>query len=139
METIIGELRCEDGVVRTVVAVPYRNCNGKLRYELQLEGTDDDLELSCSKSLYEAARTAYTVWPDNFELPGSPERIGNYADEDADEGIVQVICLRFYNRWEIFLSPRKGEMQPTHLGSYPSLPACRRAVFEAYGDRVNLS
>jgi hypothetical protein len=139
MDTRIGELKCEDGVVRNVIAAAYRDGNGKQRYQVQIEGTNEDVELSGFKSISECSHAAYVAWPDTFVLDGSPERLGNYSDEDADEGIVQIIAVRFYNRWEIFLSPQKGQLIPAHLGNYPSLLACRRAVYSAYGARITLS
>jgi hypothetical protein len=140
MEEIIGKLRCENGEVRNVLGIRYQDENEPQRYEIKLEGTEDDLELFGYKSLYDAACAAYSVWPDNFEFPTARiERLGNFSDEYAEEGIAQIIALRFYDHWEIFLSPRKGEMIPAHLGSYRSLALCRRAVFAAFGDKITMS
>jgi hypothetical protein len=139
METIIGELRCEDGKIRTVVAAAYRDGNDKQRYQVQIEGTNEDVELSGFKSLGECARAAYEAWTDTFTLDGSPEIVGFLYDESAEEHVVQVIALRFYDRWQIFFSPRKGVRVDSHLGNYPSLLACRRAVYFAFGDRITLS
>jgi hypothetical protein len=139
MEAIIGTLEWEDGIKREVKAVEYLDCQERVRYALQLEGCDDDLELSGFETINEAAHTAFKFFEELFELKERPERIAFYHDDDADEGIVQIIALRFYDRWDVFFSPSKGEMQPSHFIDYPSLIACRRALYSELGDEIRLS
>jgi hypothetical protein len=139
MEEIIGTLEWEDGIKFTLKAVEYLDCQERLRYGLQLEGCDDDLELSGFESINEAAHVAYKFFEELFELKEKPTTIAFYHDEDSEEGIVQIIALRFYNQWDVFFSPRKGEMQPSQFMGYPSLNAARRALYAALGDDIRLA
>jgi hypothetical protein len=50
-----------------------------------------------------------------------------------------LIAFKIDDLWDMYLSPRKGEVVPVHLGKYSNIARCRRVALAAFGDTITLS
>jgi hypothetical protein len=119
--TNIGRLLCDDGIKRTFQAVEYLDEAGGVRYALQLEGSDEELELSRCTSIDDAAQVPFKVFEDKFEFLYTPEVIGYFRGET----VVAVYCLFFLG---VYVGGKK-----LGLNVFSSLEQCKRACYAAWG------
>jgi hypothetical protein len=135
MDTRIEELKCWDGIIRNVIAVDYQ-VNDKTLYAMQISGWEKNPELLGFESIEECVQAAYKAWGSSL---CRNEVIGYISDKVSEENVILLIAFKIDDQWDMYLSPRKGEVVPVHLGKYSSIARCRRVALVSFGDTITMS